>query len=118
MQGLPPVLLMGSMWFCDESPRHLAKQDKWEDAMTVLSRIRGLPRDHPYVANEFNDIRLAVDEENSILDGASWKSLQKEMWTVPANRKRGLISMALMFFQQMTGISSRAALYKLLGRDG
>lgn len=108
IQGLPALLLMISMWLCDESPRHLAKQDKWEDAMRVLSKIRALPPDHPYVANEFNDIKLAIEEENAILDGASWKSLQKEMWLIPANRNRVLMSIALMIFQQMTGTLTSA----------
>lgn len=106
IQGLPPLLLMISMYMCNESPRHLAKQDKWEEALAILSRIRALPQDHPYVVDEFNGIRVAIEEENAILDGASWKSLQKEMWMVPANRKRVLISIALMFLQQMTGTSS------------
>lgn len=103
IQALPPLLLMGSMSLCNESPRHLAKQDKWEEARKVLSSIRALPPDHPYVANEFNDIKASIEEENAILNGASWKSLQKEMWLIPANRKRVLISIGLMIGQQMTG---------------
>jgi MFS family permease len=110
IQGVPPLLLMVSMWLCNESPRHLAKQDKWEEALAVLSRIRALPADHPYVAAEFNEIRLAIEEENAILDGATWWSLQKEMWTVPSNRKRAIISILLMFFQQMTGNSHHPVL--------
>ncbi|KAL2753090.1 hypothetical protein ACRALDRAFT_2113247 [Sodiomyces alcalophilus JCM 7366] len=106
VQGLPPLLLMISMFLCNESPRYLAKQDKWEEAMAVLSRVRALPPDHPYVAEEFNGIRLAIEEENAILSGSSWLSLQKEMWLVPANRKRALISISLMFFQQMTGTNA------------
>ncbi|KAM0277010.1 hypothetical protein ACHAQH_006194 [Verticillium albo-atrum] len=105
-QGLPPILLIIAMYFCNESPRHLAKQDKWEEALAVLSKIRALPADHPYVANEFNGIRTAIEEENAVLDGASWLSLQKEMLFVPANRKRLFISVALMFFQQMTGTNA------------
>ncbi|KAL0930380.1 MFS quinate transporter [Colletotrichum truncatum] len=106
IQGVPPLMLMISMFLCNESPRHLAKQDKWEEALAVLSSIRALPADHPYVANEFADIKAAIDEENAILDGASWMSLQKEMWLVPANRKRAIISILLMFFQQMTGTNA------------
>ena len=112
IQGLPPVLLMISMWLCNESPRFLAKQDKWEESLAILSRIRARPSDHPYVANEFSEIRQAIEAENAILDGASWKSLQKELWLIPANRNRAIISILLMFFQQMTG-TSRAALISL-----
>lgn len=96
IQGVPPVLLMISMSLCNESPRHLAKQDKWEEAMSVLSRIRALPLDHPYVAAEFADIKSSIEDENAILDGMSFMSLQKEMWLVPANRKRAIISILLM----------------------
>ncbi|KAM0324633.1 hypothetical protein ACHAQA_008023 [Verticillium albo-atrum] len=106
IQGVPPLMLMVSMWFCNESPRHLAKQDKWEEALAVLSLIRALPADHPYVAEEFNAIRVSIEEENAILDGANWMSLQREMWLIPANRRRALISILLMFFQQMTGTNA------------
>ncbi|KAJ0335387.1 hypothetical protein COL922a_009315 [Colletotrichum nupharicola] len=70
IQGVPPVLLMISMFLCNESPRHLAKQDKWEEAINVLSRIRALPLDHPYVAAEFADIKSSIEDENAILDDA------------------------------------------------
>ncbi|KZL84171.1 mfs quinate transporter [Colletotrichum incanum] len=106
IQGIPPLLLMISMFLCNESPRHLAKQDKWEEALDVLSGIRALPPDHPYVAAEFADIRTAIEEESAILDGATWMSLQREMWLVPSNRKRAIISILLMFFQQMTGTNA------------
>lgn len=47
IQGLPPLLLMISMFICNESSRHLAKQDRWEDAKSVLSKVRALPPDQP-----------------------------------------------------------------------
>ncbi|KAG7137412.1 Quinate permease like protein [Verticillium longisporum] len=105
-QAIPPLLLMISMWLCNESPRHLAKQDRWEEAMSVLSTIRALPPTHPYVANEFAAIKASIEEENLLLDGTTWWSLQREMWTIPANRRRAIISILLMFFQQMTGTNA------------
>ncbi|KAL3291268.1 Quinate permease [Colletotrichum asianum] len=115
IQAVPPVLLMISMSLCNESPRHLAKQDKWEEAMSVLSRIRALPPDHPYLAAEFADIKSSIEDENAILDGMSFMSLQKEMWLVPANRKRAIISILLMFFQQMTDAPQ---MFATLGVEG
>ncbi|KAI8284287.1 hypothetical protein K4K56_010207 [Colletotrichum sp. SAR 10_98] len=115
IQGVPPVLLMISMSLCNESPRHLAKQDKWEEAIDVLSRIRALPPDHPYVAAEFADIKCSIEDENAILDGMSFMSPQKEMWLVPANRKRAIISILLMFFQQMTDAPQ---IFATLGVEG
>ncbi|KAL8415469.1 hypothetical protein RB596_006181 [Gaeumannomyces avenae] len=106
IQGVPPALIMVSMYLCNESPRHLAKQDRWEEAQEVLVRICGLPIEHPYVAKEFVEIRHAIESENALLGGTGWRDLMKGMWTVPANRKRALISITLMFFQQMTGTNA------------
>jgi MFS family permease len=52
MQVLPAVLLFVCMLFCPESPRWLARQDKWEQSNEVLSYVRKLPKDHPYVQAE------------------------------------------------------------------
>lgn len=103
MQALPCILLLGSMWVSPETPRFLAKQDLWEQSREVLQRLRALPTDHPYVAAEFSDIQQSIEAENRLLDGSSWWSLQKEMFLIPANRKRFCISVILMVFQQMTG---------------
>jgi hypothetical protein len=103
MQALPCIALLICMFFCPETPRFLAKQDKWEAARDVLVRLRGLPADHPYVAAEFTDIQQSIEAENRLIDGTSWLALQKEMFFIPANRKRIVISITLMVFQQMTG---------------
>lgn len=56
MQALPTVLLLVGMALCNESPRFLAKQDRWDEALATLSKVRGLPATHPYVEQEFQDI--------------------------------------------------------------
>lgn len=40
------------------------------------------------------------------MNGASFLDLQREMWTIPGNRKRALISIGLMVCQQMTGTNA------------
>lgn len=40
LQGLPAVCLFVGILFCNESPRWLARDDNWEKATTVLSRLR------------------------------------------------------------------------------
>jgi MFS family permease len=103
LQGVPAVLLIVGMLFMTESPRFLAKQDQWEKARQVLALVRNLPEDHPYVQSEFNDIALQLERERLLINGAGWRSLQREMWTIPGNRKRVLISFILMLFQNTTG---------------
>lgn len=94
------------MWLCNESPRFLAKQDRWEEATAVLTRIRQLPATHPYVQSELNEIAEQLEHERRLIGGASLKDLQKEMWLIPGNRKRALITVGLMVCQQMTGTNA------------
>jgi MFS family permease len=102
MQALPAVLLVGCMALNKESPRFLAKQDKWEEATSVLARMRNLPQSHPYVQDEIKDIADQLEHERRLIAGATTKDLLREMFTIPGNRKRVLISIFLMICQQMT----------------
>ncbi|KAL4808519.1 general substrate transporter [Aspergillus unguis] len=106
MQGLPAVLLLIGMLLCNESPRWLAKQDRWEEARATLCRVRNLPSNHPYVENEFQDIVQQLEFERQLVGGSSFMDLLKEMWVIPGNRKRALISIFLMVCQQMTGTNA------------
>lgn len=104
MQMLPALLLLGSQLLCNESPRWLARQDRWEDARRILSTVRQLPSDHPYVAGEIQEIWDQLEHERNLIGDAKFKDLMREMWTIPGNRKRALISVGLMICQQMTGL--------------
>ncbi|OAL06039.1 general substrate transporter [Phaeosphaeriaceae sp. SRC1lsM3a] len=106
LQALPAVLLIGCMALNKESPRFLAKQDRWEEASTVLARMRNLPITHEYVQAEIKDIADQLEHERMLIAGASTKDLLREMFTIPGNRKRALISIGLMICQQMTGTNA------------
>ena len=65
-----------------------------------------LPSDHPYVQTEIQEMADQLEMERRIAgDSTSWVLL-KEMFTIPGNRKRALISIGLMVCQQMTGINA------------
>jgi hypothetical protein len=106
MQSLPPVLIFISILFCPESPRWLASKDNWDEASKVLSTVRHLPTDHPYVQQELLELRTQLEEDRRSVHGASgfW-ALQKECWLIPGNRRRALMSIGLMVCQQWTGVS-------------
>lgn len=106
MQGLPAVLLFVGMLLCNESPRWLAKQDRWEEARATLSKVRALPADHPYLEEEFQAIALQLEQERALVGGSGFWDLMKEMWLIPGNRKRAMISVFLMICQQMTGTNA------------
>ena len=106
LQALPAVLLFTGMLLCNETPRHLASQDNWASAKATLAKVRALPESHPYVEKEFGVICAQLERERILSGGASFKNLQKELWTIPGNRKRVLISIFLMIAQQMTGVNA------------
>ena len=93
------------MIFCPESPRWLASQDRWEKAADVLSDVRRLPVEHPYVQQELLELRTQLDQEKAIMQGAGFWALQKECWTVASNRKRALLSIGIITCQQWSGVS-------------
>lgn len=47
-----------------------------------------------------------LDMERRLIGEATSWMLLKEMWTIPGNRKRALISIGLMVCQQMTGTNT------------
>lgn len=102
MQSLPPFLLFCSIIFCNESPRYLARQDNWDKASQVLSTVRHLPIEHPYVQAELMEMRAQLDEERSAT-GNGFMALMRECWTIPGNRRRALLCIGLMVCQQLTG---------------
>lgn len=90
------------MMICPESPRWLARKDRWEEAEKVLMDIRGLPVEHPYVRDELSDIRMQVEERsaNRMTFGEMFKRLfQKGV------RNRIGIGLLLMACQNMTGVN-------------
>lgn len=47
-----------------------------------------------------------LDNERRLVGGTSTMTLLKEMWLIPSNRKRAIISVALMIAQQLTGVNA------------
>jgi Sugar (and other) transporter len=122
MQALPAVLLVVCMFINNESPRYLAKADNWDEATKVLSRVRNLPIAHPYLKSEVDDIAKQLEQEHRLIGGSTLKDLLTEMWKIPGNRKRVLISVGLMICQQMTGTNAinyyAPQIFKNLGLNG
>ncbi|KIX00602.1 uncharacterized protein Z518_09667 [Rhinocladiella mackenziei CBS 650.93] len=102
LQLLPGLLLVIGMLFCPESPRWLARQDNWEAAEKVLSKIRTLPSDHPYIRTEMTEIRQQV-EERSTMKLSKRESLKKLL--ARGTRNRIAIGLLLMACQNLTGVN-------------
>jgi sugar porter (SP) family MFS transporter len=106
LQAMPALLLVICMALNKESPRWLAKADRWDQAGTVLARVRNLPITHRYIQAELHDIAEQLEHERMLVGGSSLGDLLREMFTIPGNRKRTLISIGLMICQQMTGTNA------------
>ncbi|KAM0197373.1 hypothetical protein ACHAPI_005241 [Fusarium lateritium] len=102
-QSICPALLFFSMLFCPESPRWLASRDQWEKAGAVLSDVRKLPVEHAYIQQELLELRTQIDQERAIMKDTGFWALQKECWAVPQNRKRALLTVAIVTLGQWTG---------------
>ncbi|KAG6368214.1 hypothetical protein INS49_002415 [Diaporthe citri] len=122
IQALPALLLCFCMLLCNESPRWLARQDRWEESKHVLARLRNLSPTHPYLEEEFSEIVDQLEKERRLIGDATAANLHKEMWTIKGNRNRALISIGLMICQQMTGTNAintyAPTIFKNLGITG
>ncbi|KAF6513681.1 hypothetical protein HZS61_007006 [Fusarium oxysporum f. sp. conglutinans] len=102
-QSICPALLFFSMLFCPESPRWLASRDQWEKAGAVLSDVRKLPVDHAYIQQELLELKTQIDQEREVMQDTGFWAIQKECWTLPWNRKRALLTVAIVTLGQWTG---------------
>ena len=65
-----------------------------------------LPPDHSYIRGEIQQMADQLELERRLVGDATTRTLLREMWTVPGNRKRALISIFMMTCQQLTGVNA------------
>ncbi|KAK2053864.1 general substrate transporter [Colletotrichum caudatum] len=94
-------LALGMIW-CPESPRWLARGDRFDAAERILVQIRGLPADHEYIRREMGDIRTQVEERTS--NRMTKKQMFRKLFQKGIRNRMGL-GMTLMFLQSFTGVN-------------
>lgn len=90
-EALPALLLLALLFFVPESPRWLTKQDRDEEALSILSRVDGAD----YAKAELLEIRDTITHES----GSVKQLFQPGMKIVLA------IGIVLAVLQQVTGIN-------------
>lgn len=103
---LPGVILIVGMLFLKESPRHLARVGRWEEASKALCWIRSLPDTHNYIEGELLDMRLQLENEGTLVEGIQHGKLLREMFTIKSNLKRLLFGCAIQALQQLMGVNA------------
>lgn len=105
LQLLPGVLLLFGILWCPETPRWYAKQDRWDEARRILTEIRHLPADHPFIQQELQDIQdqiqIAAPPPG---ERHTFKYYARRMWQKGTRNRIG-IGLLLMAFQNLTGVN-------------
>ncbi|KAL7945181.1 general substrate transporter [Trichoderma barbatum] len=89
--------------FIKDTPRWLASKGRNDEALVVLSRLRGAPAGDPAVKKEYAEIVEQVrDSKQRLSDTSTW-TIVKEVATIPSYRKRFLLGLAMQTIAQWTG---------------
>lgn len=97
---VPAILLFAAMFFLPESPRWLARKDRWEDCHKVLTLVHGKgDPDSPFVLYELNDIREMCQFEANNKDVTYWELFKPNM----INRTH--IGVFTQIWSQLTGMN-------------
>lgn len=106
-----------------ESPRWLFLVGRDEEAIQTLVALRGLPADHPRVAEELLDIQTQVEGQRHLGNPTSlggMVAVLKETFLVPANLRRVQQAVITYGLAQLTGansVTSYPSTYPWYGRN-
>ncbi|CAP92365.1 hypothetical protein E8E15_009136 [Penicillium rubens] len=105
LQLLPGGLLLLGIFWCPETPRWYAKQDRWEEAERSLIWIRKLPANHPMIVDEMQQIReqIQIGAPAAGTTHGFWDYVQR--LCQKGTRNRIGIGLLLMAFQNLTGVN-------------
>lgn len=100
VQMVPAVILLVGLFFFPYSPRWLASQDRWEEALQVLARLHGGGDiNHPKVLAQYQEIEEALRFEREQAT-SSFKAL-----VAPRMFKRVLLGMSIQMWSQLCGMN-------------
>lgn len=100
LQMIPAVFLFLAMFILPESPRWLARKDRWEDCHNILTKVHGKgDPNHPFVAHELEDIRAMAEFEAQNADVTYWELFS------PKYINRTQIGLWTQVWSQLTGMN-------------
>ncbi|KAK4160257.1 general substrate transporter [Cladorrhinum sp. PSN259] len=100
LQAIPAVLLYLGLCFLPESPRWLAKKDRWDEAKEVLTLVHGKgDPNSPWVRRELQEIREVVEFERANADVSYFELFTLKMLN------RTSIGVFTQIWSQLTGMN-------------
>jgi hypothetical protein len=100
VQMVPAFILLLGLFFFPYSPRWLASQDRWDEAIKVLANLHGGGDvNHPKVLAQYQEIEEALrfEREEQV---SSFKAL-----VAPRMYKRVLLGMSIQMWSQLCGMN-------------
>lgn len=103
-QCLPALILVGGIFFLNESPRWLVEKDRHDEARKVLLNLRGdgTVTSEGFVELELREI-IDVVAADRLHNQTSWKTI----FLKPTWRKRLLLGCGVQIFGPLSGINGR-----------
>jgi len=93
-------LLFIGMLFLPESPRWLARKERWDECLSVLTLVHGKgDRNSPFVAREYDEIKAYCEFEKQNADVTYWELFSKR------NINRTHIGIFCQIWSQLTGMN-------------
>src|ERR1700712_819037 len=97
---IPAIGLFFGMMFLPESPRWLARKDRWEEGLDVLALVHGKgDRNHPWVPREYDRRKAYCEFERRNADVSYLELLKPNM----INRTH--IGIFTQIWSQLTGMN-------------
>jgi hypothetical protein len=110
LQMIPAVILGIGLVFLPESPRWLARHDRWEETQAVLTLVHGKgDPNSPFVKLEMDEIRQMIEFERQNAD-VSFLELFK-----PKMLNRLHIGVFTQVWSQLTGMNVMMCMYSPQG---
>jgi MFS family permease len=104
VQMFPAIILLIGLFFFPKSPRWLAAQDRWDEAIQVLADLHcGGDINHPRILAEYREIEEALTFERE-LARSSFKTLTQHRIL-----KRIALGMSIQMWSQLCGMNVMSA---------
>lgn len=104
-------LLILVSFFCEESPRHLCRVGKRDQARMALAKIWGLPDEHFEISTEMNGIQAQIDSEQGSPLYRIWIDSLKTLFLSRSNVRRLLYLISAQILSQWSGANSLTSMY-------
>ncbi|KAK2755087.1 hypothetical protein FQN54_006616 [Arachnomyces sp. PD_36] len=105
-----------------ESPRHLIRDGKRDEAIETMSKLRGLAPTDPYVVDEIHAIEASFQEEQEATLGMGWKGIFREIFMIRRNSYRLSLTLLAQLLACWSGGSSITVyapdLFAIVGIEG